>query len=288
LLELAAMGAGMVLTSRDTTFGDGRLAPGNHTRHLSLQGLQPGDAYALASHVLSDLGIDRVRVPYAGLRDLLAELDYHPLAIQLVLPALRNHSLATIRAEFAALLPTFVDDSATGRSRSLLASLDYSLHRLSIEQLAWLNRFTFFEGGANEHDLLMITEIPEQAWSILRSTLEQSALMTVEWVHEDIRTPFLHFHPTLVPYLRSRSRADDLTLRERYAQKYYSTANNMYTQDNYHPEAIRALAWRELPNLRRALEILLQDGKLDDATDMAKSIAKLLDSFGLSRELDVM
>src|SRR5262249_49779095 len=36
LLELAKMGADIVLTSRDTTFGDVRLTPGNQTKHLSL------------------------------------------------------------------------------------------------------------------------------------------------------------------------------------------------------------------------------------------------------------
>jgi CHAT domain-containing protein len=57
---------------------------------------------------------------------LLKQFDYSPLAIQLVLPALRERPLATIRTEFAQLLPTFVDDTATGRNHSLLASLEYS------------------------------------------------------------------------------------------------------------------------------------------------------------------
>ena len=42
---------------------------------------------------LQHLGIDRAKAPYAELRDLLHQLDYHPLAIQLVLPALGASSL---------------------------------------------------------------------------------------------------------------------------------------------------------------------------------------------------
>ena len=59
LLELAKMAAGVLLTSRDTSFGDGWLAPGKQVAHLPLSGLHPEDAYALASRLLEDLGIDR-------------------------------------------------------------------------------------------------------------------------------------------------------------------------------------------------------------------------------------
>src|SRR5205085_12224299 len=49
LLELAKMGAGVLLTSRDTNFTDAQLAPGNQVAHLESGRLHPQDAYALAS-----------------------------------------------------------------------------------------------------------------------------------------------------------------------------------------------------------------------------------------------
>jgi len=93
------MGAGVLLTTSDTSFGDGRLAPGRQTMYLPLSGLRPDDAYILASQLLSDLGIERSRAPYEDLQELLKRLDYSPLAIELVLPALRERSLATLREE---------------------------------------------------------------------------------------------------------------------------------------------------------------------------------------------
>src|SRR5260370_39795401 len=51
LLKLSAMGAGVLLTTRDTAFGDGKLAPGKHVTHVALTGLHPEDAYALASRL---------------------------------------------------------------------------------------------------------------------------------------------------------------------------------------------------------------------------------------------
>ncbi len=285
LLELAQLGAGVLLTTRDTNFGDGRLSPGRQVAHLALGGLYPEDAYTLASRLLVDLQIDRARAPYAELRDLLKQLDYHPLAIQLVLPALRTIPLATIRADFAKLLPKFVDDTATGRNSSLLASLEYSLQRLSEEQRKLLPRLALFEGGASEDDLLAITEIPESEWAMLRPALEQAALLTAEQV-ANFTAPFLRFHPVLAPYLRSQPGADDTALRERYTQRYYGLARYLYFEDARNPHPVRALVRKELPNLRRALEFLLERDELDAASDMADNIVRFLNIFGLLRERD--
>src|SRR6266566_200806 len=288
LLKLSQMGAGVVLTTRDTAFGDGSMAPGKHVVHLALHGLHPEDAYALASRLLEYLGIDRAKAPYAELRDLLKQLDYHPLAIQLVLPALGESalSLAKIKADFSSLLPRFADDTETGRNSSLLASLDYSLRRLSEAQHALLPRLALFEGGASEAELLAITEIPESEWVKLRQALEQAALLTAEHIHDQVSVPFLRFHPVLAPYLRSQPGADDAALRERYTQRYSGLANYLYDEDERNPHPVRALVRKELPNLRRALDLLLEGGELDAASEMADQIIRFLNSFGLLRERD--
>lgn len=284
LLDLAQLGAGVLLTSRDTAFGDGRLAPGKLAAHLALGGLYPDDAYALATHLLADLGIDRKRAPYAQLRELLGSLDYHPLAIQLLLPTLRQASLAKITRDFAALLPQFQDDTVTGRNSSLLASLQYSLQRLSPAQRALLPRLALFEGGAMEAEVLTITQIPKGEWAQLRPALEQAALLSAEQIHEGVMVPFLRFHPVLTPSLRSQSGVDDAGLRERYQQRYYGLANYLYDEDTRHPQPVRALAQRELPNLRRALTLLLEAGEVETASKMAVCIDRFLTIFGLRRE----
>jgi tetratricopeptide (TPR) repeat protein len=285
LLGLATLGIGMILTTRDTSFGDGRMAPGQHIRYLMLQGLQPDDAYALATRLLEDLGIEHARAPYADLRALLAQLDHHPLAIQLALPSLRERSLAAIRADFATLLPTFKDDMATGRNRSLLTSLDYSLHRLTATQRTLLSRLAVFEGGALETTLLYITQISEVEWTSLRPALEQVALLTPEPI-KGIVEPFLHFHPVLTPYLRSQPGVIDLALCRRAAQHYAVMAHKLYLQDNQHSQAVRALVQHELPNLRRALVFLLETSDLEEATELTGIIVRFLTLFGRWRERD--
>lgn len=284
LLALRDAGAGVLLTTRDLSFGDGRLLPGARAAHLQLGGLWEEDAHALAGRLLDDLQIPRARAPYGELRVLLRQLDHHPLAIQLVLPALRELRVAQVTGEMHALLPRFADDAEGGRNASLLASLDYSLRRLSPGQRALLPRLAPFEGGASEDDLLAVTEMGEAAWAELGPALEQAALLRPERV-QGWKAPFLQFHPVLTPYLRGLPGADDAALRARFVERYRGLAGYLYSEDTRNPEAARALVRRELPNLRRALQLLLATEALDGAVAMADRIARFLDFFGLRREL---
>ncbi len=72
-----------------------------------------------------------------------------------------------------------------------------------------------------------------------------------------------------------------MALRERYAQRYHGLASYLYQEDNRNPQPVRALVRKELPNLRRALELLLEAGEVDDASEMADRVARFLNRFGL-------
>lgn len=286
LRDLASAGAGVLLTSRSPLTTEALLAPSVKVALLPLRGLLPDDAYALASRLFTNLALDRARTPFPALRALLTDLAYQPLAIQLVLPALRDHALTEIQADFARLLPTFTDDATTGRHRSLLASLEYSLQRLVPEQRALLPRLACFASGASENDLLAITQIPAAIWPSLRAALLQAALLTREPV-PGIRVPFLRFHPILTPFLRSRPEASDPALLARFIARVATRARYLYHQDTQHPQAVRALALRELPNWHHALTLLLaspQPASQETAVELAEILARFLDFFGRWRE----
>jgi tetratricopeptide (TPR) repeat protein len=171
-----------------------------------------------------------------------------------------------------------------GRNRSLLASLDYSLRRLTEAQRALLPRLTLFEGGASEDDLLVITEIPEREWQDLRRGLEQAALISPEQI-PGIAPPFLRFHPVLAPALRRMPGADDPARQGRYAARYHALANYLLQEDTRNPLPMRALVRRELPNLRRAFDLLRARGDYAAAVELADRIATFLNNFSLGREL---
>ncbi len=265
---------------------------------IELGGLATGDALELAAAVLDDHGIDRAAIKRQELVDLLERLGGHPLSLNLALPHLRDHTLAELTARFEELLPGFTTGAARERNESLAVSLEFSLRRLGDETRAALPDLAVFQGGCMEGQMLIVTEMPPAVWQEIKVELIQAGLMTAdETVGLTTRLPddtryishFVHFHPTLAPYLASK--LDDerrQKLESRYWSTYYRLANDLYSLNIQHPHEARAIAVRELPNLRRALDLALAAGAAEAAVDFAGRIAKFLDNFGRWRERDAL
>lgn len=275
----ATAGQGRVLiTTRDTTFPDERFRPSAGCRHLALGGLSGAEALALAGAVLDDRGIDRGRVGREPLLALLDRLGGHPLSLVLVLPQLAHVTVAQLTAEFEALLPGFTTGAARERNESLAVSLEFSLRRLGEATRAALPDLAVFQGGCMEYDLLNITGMAPELWAAARPELQAAALVTVEPV-EGVNVPFLRFHPTLLPYLaRALPPERRAALEDKFWREYYATAKDLYQLDTPHPHEARAIARRELPNLRRGIELALA------AVEFADRVARFLYIFGRGRE----
>ena len=305
LRELAAIGGcGVIVTTQNTVFGDAAMMPSRSVAHMTVQGLHPEDAFTLASQLLLDLDINRSHIPFPDLRELLSQLDHHPLSIQLVLPTLRELSISQLRQEFAALLPRFQADAihegdapngassevralgavSSERHASLLCSLHYSLRRLTDNQRLMLCRLTIFQGGASEPEFLSITRFSSGEWGALRASLEQAGLLSIEPIHSHVRASYLHFHPVLIPFLRGECQPTDAALREDYMEVYFRVAAYIQNEDSHNPIPARPLFWRHLPNLRKALQLFLDADRLDEAVEMGSHLSNLLDHIGSERE----
>ncbi|MBI5296909.1 MAG: tetratricopeptide repeat protein [Chloroflexi bacterium] len=283
----------LITTRNDKVPHDGFIA-GKNCLHKELEGLALGDALDLAASILESNGLARpARVP---LEELLKFLKGHPLSLQLALPQLRTYSAEALLEQYQTILPQMKTGEAKERNESLEVSLRFSLDRLGADAVNLLSRLWVFEGGAMEHILLAITEIPEEAWNALKPQLTSTALIRVEEV-AGVNVPFIHFHPTLAPYLKATIDNDPSQSPEaienrkseivnRYWQIYYSYANQLYQDDTQHPIPVRAIVLRELPNLKRALKLTLAADALDEAVEFADSINKFLNAFGRWRERD--
>ena len=283
-------GSRLLITTRDTSLPHDAYEPSRLCAHLPLGGLAGLDALELAATILEDRGLPRP--PRESLSRLLDFLGGHPLSIQLVLPHLHETpNVETLIAEFDELLPGFTQGEGKRRDQSLEVSLRFSLRRLGAEAQAILPRLAVFQGGAIEHKLLEITQIDKTLWAKLKPELARAALIRLEDI-PGITVPYIHFHPTLVPYLRKLISASGDAPREaaisdaRFWQVYYAFARFLYQTDTKAPLQARALATRELPNLRRALRLAIESGALNEAVDFADSINCFLDYFGRWRERD--
>jgi tetratricopeptide (TPR) repeat protein len=279
-------GSRILITTRDVSFNDARFAPSKHCAHIELGGLAEQDALDLAAAILNDHGIDRAKVNRQELTDLMERLGGHPLSLYLVLPQLRAHTAAEISARFEQLLPGFTQGKAKERNESLAVSLEFSLRRLGDATRAALPDLAVFQGGAMENMILGITQMDAELWKTARAEMQAASLVKVEDL-PNINFPFLRFHPTLLPYLGTQlASARRTELETRYWQMYYRFANQLYNDDTQHPIEARAIAVREMPNLRHALDLALAAGAMDEAVDFATRISKFLNNFGRWRERD--
>ena len=242
--------------------------------------------------VLADRGIERAAMAREPLARLMDFLGGHPLSLYLVLPHLARHTPDELIAEFDTLLPGFTAGAAKERNESLTVSLEFSLRRLTPAARAALPDLAVFAGLAMEDDLLEVTELDPALWAAARAELVGAGLATLEEI-PGAQFPYVRFHPTLLPYLRTLLTDERrAALEERYWQRYYALADYFYREDNKNPHFIRALVQRDLPNLRRGLDLALQraaarpddPAALEAAADFADSVARFLDNFGLRRE----
>ena len=288
------IGSRLLITTRNTDIPHPAFTPSKTCLHKELEGLAASDALELAASILEAYSLPRP--PRVPLEELLKFLKGHPLSLQLALPQLRDYSPGKLVEEYQSILPQMKKGAARERNESLEVSLRFSLDRLGADALNWLTRLWIFEGGAMEHVLLAITEIPEETWNDLKPQLTSTALIRAEKI-PGLNVPFIHFHPTLAPYLKGiadnekQETSDSIENREseivnRYWQVYYQFANQLYQDDTQHPIQARAIVLRELPNLKRALKRTLAAGALDEAVAFADRISRFLDNFGRWRERD--
>lgn len=287
LLELSRSNVGVIVTCRNAHLGDGAMTNDSSVFHLELRGLDREDAYLLASRTLQRLGIDRSGVPYEDLRHLLERLDYHPLAIQLVLPAFHSHSASEIGRHLGDLLPQFVDEHETERNRSLLASLAYSLDRLDEQQQRMLARLAVFAGGGFEDAIQAITEMPPATWGNVRTALENTGLLVAERAGGNAPGAFVRFHPVLGPFLR-RLAPDDPLRRLRHAGYYADFAERLSEADLRAPLDARPVAMRELPNFRSALMSFIDANQRERAARLSYLTLSFLHASGRWRERDAL
>ncbi len=303
-----AGGSRVFLTSRIPDFGhpDYRIEGTWIHRRIALEGLgsaaYPEDALAWFGE-LSKLPPEPSVPPPT--RDELIELfdrvKFHPLSICVLAQQLKTRTAKRLGERLEQILSEAATSgiAVEGTPRSLIASLQLSLERLSERERHAVRRLGVFQGGAMEPDLLAITEsgvsfqLAESAdrkleayatiWPGLRRQLESAALIEAETI-PGVGPPFLRFHPTLAPMLWAGLEAgerDALTTAHR--RRYYALANYLYREDDKNPHQARAIARRELPNLLHAVDRAL-DAHDADAVDFVDSVNKFLTVFGMTRE----
>nr|VFJ67723.1 MAG: CHAT domain-containing protein [Candidatus Kentron sp. FM]VFJ68596.1 MAG: CHAT domain-containing protein [Candidatus Kentron sp. FM]VFK17665.1 MAG: CHAT domain-containing protein [Candidatus Kentron sp. FM] len=170
-----------------------------HEAKIELQGLAPPDALYLLRAVMKQKAIDPERPGYERFQidDLLKMLAWQPLAIELVTPHLKELTPEQIRTEFAQHLERFTDPThPEERNQSLLASLDFSVRRLSLRAKAVFPLLGWFRGGVFEDVLLAFMGLEPESWAGIRKELVVSGLIQTEEL-SGFNTLYIKLHPSL-------------------------------------------------------------------------------------------
>ncbi|MEW6491254.1 MAG: CHAT domain-containing protein [Cyanobacteriota bacterium] len=269
----------VLLTTRMLDFAHPDYPNEGSLRHLSLPlvGLGREDALAYFQSLMKLPPAPQFDPPERKvLLELFKLVDFHPLSLGLLARQLKVRRPAELGQRLEALIAETPDNP-------LLASLNLSLERLDDEARQWLPRLGVFQGGALESNLVIITGFSKEQWQKLHPALETTGLIQPEHLF-GFRVPYLKCHPALAPALWSRLSSKERTeLLARYRQHYYQVSGYLYHQDVQHPQEIRALAQRELPNLMYAVREAL-DAREEWATEFVDYVNKFLYHFGLDRD----
>ncbi len=182
-----AGGSRVILTSRTPEFNhhDYRTAGMHSHRNLPLDGLgsanAPEDALALFTAISllpPDPTVPPPDLAKVDQRDQLVRLfdrvGFHPLSIAVLAQQIKSRTVKELDERLEDILndDAMSDIAAKGTPRTLIASLQLSLERLSEDEREAVKKLGVFQGGAFEDDLLAITELGEIDHSKERKRLE--------------------------------------------------------------------------------------------------------------------
>lgn len=209
LAALAAPGgrSALIVTSRTTEdwLGD--------VRRVELGGLRPQEAAEYADILLAPYPAAQQRRKLPAFAELLDALEGHPLSLRLMLPQLDTADPGTLLAALRgdAPLPAGFDDSEH-RTRSLAASVKYSLDQMAAPIRGVLPALSLFEGVADADVLGNFSEqdgVPARfagrsaaAWNDALDAAARVGLLTA------LGGGMYRLHPALPAYFNAQWRAD--------------------------------------------------------------------------------
>lgn len=297
----------VLLTSRRPKTGHPDYAAEGTFKHRSikLEGLgsvaYPDDAFEWFERLMLLPAAEPPQIPPPNLRKaeerdqlvrLFDRVGFHPLSICVLVQQLRTRTARELEARLEQILAT---DAASliadeGTPRTLVASLQLSLERLTPEQRHVVRRLGVFQRGAFESKIIAITALGADIgfistiWPTLRRDLETAGLITSLSI-QGVNPPYIQFHPTFALLLWTELEPSEKTaLLSMHCEQYRLAAQDLYDQLRQFPHAARRIARLELSNILLAMQHSITSRDLM-APQFVIFVQQILESLGLRREL---
>jgi len=256
--------------------------PFDATRHRrELHQLNRDDAVKLVERVLNVAGSDAGASTDAAreeIEQLVDAVHCHARTLALLASSLREHGVKATRESLVELMAEMEKKFPGSREKSVFASVELSLRRMSQANQDRAHVLGVFHGGVHPGVLAMMMKWKEADVASLAVELVETGLASLN------RYQYLTLNPALCPYLRSRMDAAEREMLIAcwvHAMCAYTRFLNQQLTKNI--EVAATLTVMELSNLFELLDLVAGAGDAETTIDLATSLFQLLQFAGKPR-----
>ena len=185
------------------------------------------------------------------IEELVEAVNGHARSLVLLAPEISQRGVVTTTATLSRLMAKLHTAHPDDRERSLFASVELSLGRLTPEMRRMIRPLGVFQGEVDLDVLAMMLDREKQELvPMVRVLLETNLAELMEYNH-------LRLHPALCPYLALELSAEESAhLATRWAGGMMQLTMFLYEQSSKDAQLCATLTRLELPNLLHLLEYL--------------------------------
>lgn len=262
---LQQAGARLLFTSREAL-------PEPFARHQALGALSEAEAIQLLKNVLveqhlplpADVGAEQ-----QGLSGFVQALNCHARSLLLVAPMAARQGLKATADNLANIMDALHHAYPDQREKSLYASLELSLQRLSTQHRLWLNALAVFHGGFDEGVLVLVLDIDLDDARKLAGALVEVGLAEAK------AYGYYSLDPALSPYLTARLN-DDWPWQTRWLAAMQSWVYYLVKEKFKDAQLAATCTLLDLANLLALIRLLLEQGDAERTAKVAGCIEALL------------
>ena len=242
--------------------------------------LDPEDAMKLVERVLNAAAASS-DVAREEIEELLDAVHCHARTLTLLAPALRGYGVEATRESLVELMAEMEKNFPGSRERSVFASVELSLHRMSKENRERARVLGVFHGGFQSNVLAGMMQWEDEDVASLAHELIDTGLATQDLYEH------LTLNPALCPYLRGTidpAKLDQLTSSwVSEMRKYVEFLREQQGQDS---ELAVTLTVLELSNFFALLDIVRSAQDAEATINLAASLYELVRALGKPRLLE--
>ncbi|MCP4108550.1 MAG: tetratricopeptide repeat protein [Desulfobacteraceae bacterium] len=206
---------------------------------------------------------------------MVETVKYHARSLVLLAPHINKLGIRQTKEKIAHIMAEIDRKFPNERKKSLFASVELSLQRLSVETREKIEVLGVFYGGAHLSVLAMMLEMNDEEIGLLAQKLINTGLA------EMMPYGHLRLHPALCPYLNRQLNEMHLAqFQVQWAEGMKQLAGFLYEQKFQNTQLQATLTVLELPNFLALLAYLQKQDNSEETVQFAVKIEGVLQFLG--------